>query len=65
MAIIANDLTLGYFNFTLGFPTKTSAELLQTESCLNPVVSSIDEEFINEIKKDKNDNEWDINANWN
>lgn len=66
MAIIANDFTLGYFNFSFGLPTAIiSPEILQAETSLNPTISIIDNEFINDITTD--DNEWvtaDTKTTW-
>jgi hypothetical protein len=67
MAIIANDFTLTYFNFSLGLPTSISSDILSSETTVNPIVSSIDEEFRNEMKKDIVDDEWsttDTNVTW-
>jgi len=64
MAIIANDFTLAYFNFSFGLPTI----ILQSETSVNPSISMIDNEFINEIKKEITDNEWttsDTTSIWN
>ncbi|CAF0926656.1 unnamed protein product [Rotaria sp. Silwood1] len=73
MAIIANDFTLGYFNFSFGLPssipsirTETKTE---TETSNNQIISTIDDddEFINEIKKETINNEWPTNetdATW-
>ena len=67
MAIIANDFTLTYFNFSLGLPTSISSDIPSSETTVNPIVSSIDEEFRNEMKKDIVDDEWsttDTNVTW-
>ncbi len=64
MAIIANDFTLAYFNFSFGLPTI----ILQSETTVNQNISMIDNEFINEIKKEITDNEWttsDTTSTWN
>jgi hypothetical protein len=64
MAIIANDFTLAYFNFSFGLPTI----IQQSETSVNPNMSMIDNEFINEIKKEIIDNEWttsDTTSTWN
>ncbi|CAF0886212.1 unnamed protein product [Adineta ricciae] len=55
MAIVANDFTIGYFNFTTGLPTVTS---LESETSTNSVVSSINNDFISEIKTENVTNEW-------
>jgi hypothetical protein len=59
MAIIANDFTLAYFNFSFGLPQPNP----QLETIVNPIVSDVDKEFTNEMKKD----EWtttDTNSTW-
>jgi hypothetical protein len=62
MAIIANDFTLGYFNFSSGLPVIVS----QTESSGNTIVSPMDEEFTNEMPKEiTTDDPWMTTANWN
>jgi hypothetical protein len=62
MAIIANDFTLGYFNFSFGLPVM----LTQSESSINPPKSPVDKEFTNEIQKEiTNDDHWMTTDNWN
>jgi hypothetical protein len=39
MAIIANDFTLGYFNFSYGFPRMISSDISQSE------ISTIDNDW--------------------
>lgn len=68
MAIIANDFTLGYFNFSLGLPTSVPPTVAQTEASSSvPTVSAIDDMFMNEIKNEIINTEWttnDTNATW-
>ncbi|UJR28379.1 hypothetical protein I4U23_009620 [Adineta vaga] len=67
MAIVANDCTIGYFNFTNGLPTITTSEIVQLETVINPTISMIDNEFIDEIKSDISTNKWtttDTNTTW-
>jgi len=67
MAIIANDFTLAYFNFSFGLPTVISSDISQSETLFHPTISTIDNEFINEIKTEITDNEWtttDTTAIW-
>ena len=64
MAIVANDFTIGYFNFTTGLPTVTS---LESETSTNSVVTIINNDFISEIKTENAMNEWsttDPNIIW-
>ncbi|CAF0799027.1 unnamed protein product [Rotaria sordida] len=67
MAIIANDFTLGYFNFSFGLssPIITKTE---TEISNNQIISTINDDFTtNEIKKEIVNNEWptnETNATW-
>ena len=62
MAIVANDFTLGYFNFSSGLPVMAS----QSESSMNQIVSPMDEEFANAMPKEINtDDLWMTTANWN
>ena len=56
MAIIANDLTLGYFNFTNGLPKTLPSDV----SSMNAIESPIQNETIKEI----NENDWNMDANW-
>lgn len=56
MAIIANDMTLGYFNFTNGLQKTVSSD----SSPMRTVDSPIQNETIKEI----NENEWNMNTNW-
>lgn len=63
MAIVANDFTLGYFNFTYGFPTFIASDISQSEVQLQSSVISIDDEFTKEIIT----NEWNTTnptASW-
>jgi len=63
MAIIANDFTLAYFNFSFGLPTIISSDISQSETSINSIISTID----NEMKTEITDNEWttsDTNATW-
>ncbi|CAF3175634.1 unnamed protein product [Rotaria socialis] len=69
MAIIANDFTLGYFNFSFGLPSpSTSSNIIaQTEISNNQIVSTSDNHFENEIKTETVNNEWpttDTDATW-
>ncbi|CAF0809214.1 unnamed protein product [Adineta steineri] len=67
MAIIANDFTLGYFNFTLGLPIVAMPEILQSETSSKPTVSMIDNEFTDEIKNEITDDRWtttNTNTTW-
>jgi len=49
MAIVANDFTLGYFNFSFGLPTVPSTETS---------ISIIDNEFTDNMKAEINENKW-------
>jgi len=67
MAIISNDFTLGYFNFSFGLPTVISSDISKSETPLNLTISSIDNEFINEMKEEITDNDWsttNTSATW-
>ncbi len=59
MAIIANDFTLSYFNFSLGLPV-----ILSSDS--SPMISTIDDEFTNEMKNEITDDndQWMTTATW-
>ena len=62
MAIIADDFTLAYFNFTLGLPTIVVSEIPLAEQTM---ISTMDEEFSNEMKKEvSNADEWSDTGTW-
>ena len=60
MAIIADDFTLAYFNFTLGLPTIISSEIPLPQQT---IVSTMDEECVGEMKKEiSTTDQWSDNA---
>lgn len=68
MAIIANDFTLGYFNFSHGLPSLSlSNNIIQTEISNNQMMTRIDNDFTNEIKTEIINSEWprnDTDTSW-
>ncbi|CAF2395248.1 unnamed protein product [Rotaria sp. Silwood2] len=73
MAIIANDFTLGYFNFSFDLSSSISSTITKTkaeteiETASNLIISTINDNFTNEMKKEIVDNEWSTNetdATW-
>ena len=62
MAIIADDFTLAYFNFTLGLPTIVVSDIPLIEPTR---ISTMDEEFLDEMKKDvSTTDEWSNTGTW-
>ena len=62
MAIIANDFTLAYFNFSLGLPTIVSAEKISAEPTM---ICTIHDQFVDEMKKEvSNMDEWSNTTTW-
>jgi hypothetical protein len=53
MAIVANDFTIGYFNFTSGLPTPAPLETTEEQA-----VYTVDNEFTGKSKADTSTDEW-------